>query len=90
MALPPTIPFWRGEAPARTDELSLHVAELRQRVSDLMPNTAPLPVPANPELRASMAVERKLQHGAERSRRSSRAKLQDRFQVWQCSGRAAL
>ena len=54
---PPTIPFWRGEAPARTDELSLHVAELRQRVSDLTPNTAPLPVPANPELLASMAVE---------------------------------
>ncbi len=25
---PPTIPFWRGEAPARTDELSHHVAEL--------------------------------------------------------------
>ena len=39
---PPTIPFWRGEAPARTDELSSHVAELRQRISDLLPNTAPL------------------------------------------------
>ena len=47
---PPTIPFWRGEAPARTDELSVHVAELRQRISDLLPNTAPLPVPANPEV----------------------------------------
>ncbi|MGC2112176.1 MAG: DEAD/DEAH box helicase [Candidatus Korobacteraceae bacterium] len=46
----PTIPFWRGEAPARTDELSLHVAELRERISALTPNTAPLPVPANPEL----------------------------------------
>ncbi len=46
---PPTIPFWRGEAPGRTDELSLHVAEVRQSISDLLPNTAPLPVPANPE-----------------------------------------
>jgi ATP-dependent Lhr-like helicase len=46
---PPNIPFWRGEAPARTDELSHHVAELRERVSALLPNTAPLPVPANPE-----------------------------------------
>ena len=46
---PPTIPFWRGEAPARTDELSQHVGELRERVSALLPNTAPLPVPANPE-----------------------------------------
>jgi ATP-dependent helicase Lhr and Lhr-like helicase len=40
---PPTIPFWRGEAPARTAELSHHVAELRERVSELLPNTAPLP-----------------------------------------------
>jgi ATP-dependent Lhr-like helicase len=45
---PPTIPFWRGEAPARTDELSLHVADLRERVSALLPNTTPLPVPAVP------------------------------------------
>ena len=45
---PPTIPFWRGEAPARTDELSQHVAELRERTSALLPNTAPLPGPANP------------------------------------------
>ena len=28
----PTIPFWRGEAPGRTDELSVRVAELRERV----------------------------------------------------------
>ncbi len=33
----PTIPFWRGEAPARTAELSHLVAEVRQRVSDLAP-----------------------------------------------------
>jgi len=46
---PPTIPFWRGEAPARTDELSLHVAELRDRTSALLPNTAPLPASANSE-----------------------------------------
>ena len=57
---PPTIPFWRGEAPARTDELSHHVAELRERVSALLPNTAPLPVPANPELicEADLAANR--------------------------------
>ncbi len=47
---PPSIPFWRGEAPARTDELSHHVAELRKRVSALLPNTAPLAVPNNPEM----------------------------------------
>ena len=27
---PPGIPFWRGEAPARTQELSAHVGELRE------------------------------------------------------------
>jgi len=47
---PPTIPFWRGEAPARTDELSLHVGQLRERISALTPNTAPLPAPMNPEV----------------------------------------
>ena len=40
---PPTIPFWRGEAPARTAELSQYVARVRQQVSDMLPNTAPLP-----------------------------------------------
>jgi ATP-dependent Lhr-like helicase len=29
---PPTVPFWRGEAPARTDELSEEVSALRERV----------------------------------------------------------
>ena len=35
--LPPTIPFWLGEAPARTAELSSAVSWLRQQVSDLLP-----------------------------------------------------
>ncbi len=30
---PPNVPFWRGEAPARTDELSAHVSELREKIS---------------------------------------------------------
>src|SRR6195256_6163178 len=41
---PPTIPFWRGEAPARTDELSLRIGDLRQVVSDMLPNTSPVGV----------------------------------------------
>ncbi len=32
----PTIPFWLGEAPARTDELSQEVSELRRRVDELL------------------------------------------------------
>ncbi len=57
---PPTIPFWRGEAPARTDELSLHVADLRERLSTLLLNTKPLAVPANPELEASWGTPKDL------------------------------
>ncbi|RMH34858.1 MAG: DEAD/DEAH box helicase [Nitrospirae bacterium] len=33
---PPTIPFWRGEAPARTGELSAAVARLREHISQLL------------------------------------------------------
>jgi len=33
----PTIPFWRGEAPARTDELSTHVGALREQISSFVP-----------------------------------------------------
>ncbi|MGH9593218.1 MAG: helicase-related protein, partial [Bryobacteraceae bacterium] len=33
---PPNVPFWRGEAPSRTTELSQHVATLREQVSDLL------------------------------------------------------
>ena len=46
---PPTIPFWLGEAPARTAELSQYVARLRETLSDLLPNTAPLPAQTRPE-----------------------------------------
>src|ERR1700721_2353958 len=34
---PPSVPFWRGEAPARTQELSLPVGELRKKISDGLP-----------------------------------------------------
>ena len=39
---PPSVPFWRGEAPARTEELSLHVADLRQEISDRLPHISPV------------------------------------------------
>jgi ATP-dependent helicase Lhr and Lhr-like helicase len=38
---PPSIPFWLGEAPGRTEELSHQLGELRQAISDLAPNTVP-------------------------------------------------
>ena len=37
----PTVPFWRGEAPSRTDELSAHVADLREKISTFIPRVAP-------------------------------------------------
>jgi ATP-dependent helicase Lhr and Lhr-like helicase len=39
---PPGVPFWLGEAPARTDELSSHLADLRQEISDRLPNISPV------------------------------------------------
>ena len=38
---PPSVPFWRGEAPARTQELSAHVAGLRKEISDRLRDTSP-------------------------------------------------
>ncbi|HVH87290.1 MAG TPA: DEAD/DEAH box helicase, partial [Terriglobales bacterium] len=38
----PTIPFWRGEAPARTPELSHQVAAIRARVAELTPSVTPV------------------------------------------------
>jgi ATP-dependent Lhr-like helicase len=39
---PPGVPFWLGEAPARTAELSNHVAELRQEISERLPSVSPV------------------------------------------------
>ncbi len=39
---PPTVPFWLGEAPARTQELSGHVADLRQEISERLPKLSPV------------------------------------------------
>src|SRR5258706_2520768 len=38
---PPTVPFWRGEAPARTAELSQQLGELRKEISDRLPDVVP-------------------------------------------------
>jgi len=39
---PPSVPFWRGEAPSRTQELSGHVGDLRQKVSEMLSRTSPV------------------------------------------------
>ncbi|MEJ0098750.1 MAG: DEAD/DEAH box helicase [Pseudomonadota bacterium] len=40
----PTIPFWLGEAPARTEELSTAVSQLRSEVDAALPNVEPATV----------------------------------------------
>jgi ATP-dependent Lhr-like helicase len=39
---PPTVPFWRGEAPARTSELSEQLGFLRKEISDRLPGVVPV------------------------------------------------
>ena len=39
---PPGIPFWRGEAPARTAELSQQLGELRKEISDRLSGVLPV------------------------------------------------
>jgi ATP-dependent Lhr-like helicase len=52
---PPNVPFWRGEAPARTVELSQRVADLRERISSLVPGDTPaLARAGSPEVRAAV------------------------------------
>ena len=53
---PPSVPFWRGEAPARTEELSLQVADLRQQISDRLPHVSPIGVSfTQPEVAETVA-----------------------------------
>ena len=52
---PPSVPFWRGEAPARTPELSQQVAELREKISALISNASPgLAAGSSPEVTAAV------------------------------------
>src|SRR5713226_2683885 len=53
---PPSVPFWLGEAPARTAELSSHVAGLRKLISDRLENIFPVGVSQNqPEVAGTVA-----------------------------------
>jgi ATP-dependent Lhr-like helicase len=53
---PPSVPFWRGEAPARTQELSAHVAGLRKEISDRLRDTSPVGIsPSQPAVAETIA-----------------------------------
>lgn len=44
---PPNVPFWRGEAPSRTTELSEQVAGVREKINSLTENVSPNTVRGN-------------------------------------------
>ncbi len=54
----PTVPFWLGEAPGRTAELSQQVSELRQAISAAAAGPAGSPDAAAALLRADCGVDR--------------------------------
>ena len=79
---PPSVPFWRGEAPARTAELSHHVAELRDRVSAMLPNTAPLPTQVAVSEDGSESSPKKRMRGLELSPEVQNAVAWLKERVW--------
>ncbi|QQC65851.1 DEAD/DEAH box helicase [Paraburkholderia ginsengisoli] len=54
---PPNIPFWLGEAPGRSDELSFAVARLREEIGRLLE-----PAPATAATAATEAMPARLDH----------------------------
>ncbi len=53
---PPTIPFWLGEAPARSDELSRAVSDLRRAIDERL-DTPAAPAESNAAAAAWLATE---------------------------------
>ena len=52
---PPSVPFWRGEAPARTAELSASVSALREKLDTTLPAQTAFPLDASiPEVAAAI------------------------------------
>jgi ATP-dependent Lhr-like helicase len=63
---PPTVPFWRGEAPGRTDELSLQVGRLREELlrhenpTAFLQNELRVPAPATDALLGYLRLGQKM------------------------------
>lgn len=60
---PPSVPFWNGEAPGRTKELSLAVSELRQKISDMLPIIKPAAIAVCNQPQAEFAIKWLKNHG---------------------------
>jgi ATP-dependent Lhr-like helicase len=64
---PPNIPFWRGEAPSRTIELSAEVSSLRQEIANSLPSPG-LAIDYQPSAISWLKVECAMdQRGAEQA-----------------------
>ncbi len=51
---PPNVPFWRGEAPGRTTELSYQVADLRQEINNRLMDLSDISNEQQPEVVATL------------------------------------
>jgi ATP-dependent Lhr-like helicase len=54
---PPSVPFWRGEAPARTQELSFAVSDLRRQISSMLPTLPPTLLETHKQNEAKTALD---------------------------------
>jgi ATP-dependent Lhr-like helicase len=55
---PPSIPFWLGEAPARTHELSVSVSRLRSNVADLVDLSTGSATAGSADILSAMSAQR--------------------------------
>ena len=54
---PPSVPFWRGEAPARTRGTFGAIGTLREKISEMLPHTSPVGFSATqPEVARAVAL----------------------------------
>src|SRR5437867_12734731 len=60
---PPTVTFWSGEAPARTQELSLHVVELRYDISQRLHGVKPAAALLAREIPPASQISSSPEHG---------------------------
>jgi ATP-dependent Lhr-like helicase len=70
---PPNVPFWRGEAPSRTTELSEQVAELRARIDALTTHVHPSPRAGSAESQAAQPRLNLARHEPHLPRRAQRS-----------------
>lgn len=54
---PPSVPFWNGEAPGRSNELSKYVSELRKKLNAMLPVMHPANIQIDKQKNAGKTIE---------------------------------